>query len=147
MFGSQVHRNVWLKSSDRSGRCIVPVTGHGLTMHDVADTDAPLTPTLSPSSGKGRWQPVSIVTGIVSIKGGYNTRGEAAQSIQYQIRDTTHLFVELDKNAPWFLKGVGGLGARQGDSKQVQAMTLLRRMFQKKLGEEPEAEAAVAGFV
>ena len=28
MFGSQVHRNVWLKSSDRSGRGIVPVTGH-----------------------------------------------------------------------------------------------------------------------
>ena len=88
---------------------------------------------------------MSIVTGIVSIKGGYNTRGEAAQSIQYQIRDTTHLFVELDKNAPWFLKGVGGTKIQKGDLKPVKALELLRETLQQKLGEEPGAEAAVAG--
>ena len=51
---------------------------------------------------------MSIETGMVRIKGGYNTRGLAGFSMEYKIDGTTHLFVELDKNAPWFLKGVGG---------------------------------------
>ena len=114
-------------------------------MHDVADTDAPLTPTLSPSSGKGHWRPVSIETGLVSIKGGYNTRGEAAHSIQYQIHDTTHLFVELDKNAPWFLKGVGGTKIQKGDLKPVRVLDVLRETLDRKLEQEPDAAAAVAG--
>ena len=114
-------------------------------MHDVANTHDPLTPTLSPSSDKGHWRPVSIESGIVRIKGGYNTRGEAAHSIQYQIHGTTHLFVELDKNAEWFLKGVGGPKVQKGDLKPVQVLELLREILDEKLEQEPDAEAAVAG--
>ena len=114
-------------------------------MHDVANTHDPLTPTLSPSSGKGHWRPVSLESGIVFIKGGYNTRGEAAHSIQYQIHGTTHLFVELDKNAAWFLKGVGGPKVQKGDLKPVRALELLRETLDRKLEQEPDAEAAVAG--
>lgn len=86
---------------------------------------------------------MSIVTGIVNIKGGYNTRCETAHSIQYQIRDTTHLFVELDKNAAWFLKGVGGTKIQKGDLKPMKALELLREAFDRKIG-KPGTEAAVA---
>ena len=114
-------------------------------MHDVANTHDPLTPTLSPSSDKGHWRPVSIETGIVRIKGGYNTRGEAAHSMEYKIHGTTHLFVELDKNAEWFLKGVGGPKVQKGDLKPVGVLDLVRDILDRKLGQEPNAEAAVAG--
>ena len=114
-------------------------------MHDVADTDAPLTPTFSASSGKGHWQPVSIETGMVRIKGGYNTRGLAGFSMEYKIDGTPHLFVELDKNAEWFLKGVGGPKMQKGDLKPVGVLDLVRDILDGKLGQEPDAEAAVAG--
>ena len=104
-------------------------------MLDAAHTPNPLTPLSTPSSGTSRWKPVSIVTGIINIKGGYNTRGEAAEGIQYQIHDTTHQFVKLDKNAAWFLKGVGGVKAQKGDLKPVTVIELLHETFDQALAE------------
>ena len=66
---------------------------------------------------------------VLTIRGGYNTRGGAAQSIQYKDGDTTLTFVELDKNSEWFLKGVGGLNIQKGDLKSVQVMQLIREWF------------------
>jgi hypothetical protein len=87
---------------------------------------------------------VSVEQGIVNITGGYSTRGESAQSIQYQVGDATHCFVSLEKNAWWFVKGVGGSKAQKGDLKPVHVVQLLRDMFLKKQGEDPDAETAVA---
>ena len=94
-------------------------------MHDAADTKKPLTPISAPSSDLKRWQPVYIEQGMLTKKGGYSTRGEQAQSIRYQDGDNTYAFVELDKNAQWFLKGVGGRSVRKGDLKPVQAMQFI----------------------
>ena len=113
-------------------------------MTDDTYTKNPLTPISSPSSGTCKWQPVSTETGLVRIKGGYNTRGEAAEGIQYQIHDTTHQFVKLDKNAAWFLKGVGGTKVQKGDLKPVTVIELLHQTFDQKLEQEAGVEAAVA---
>jgi len=55
----------------------------------------------------------------------------------------TYVFAELDKNATWFLKGVGGAKVRKGDLKAVQVMGLLREKLNGKLG-TPDDDAAVA---
>ena len=93
---------------------------------------------------------MTIEMGLLSIKGGYNTRGEAAPCIQYKTGDITHTFVKLDKNAPWFLKGVGGPRIQKGDLKPVQVLGLLRETFDQKVWGEAHEEAkeqpsAVAG--
>ena len=117
----------------------------GLLIPGAMPPKTQLRPISTPSSGKSQWHPVSIEQGIVNIKGGYNARGEAGQSIQYQVDDTIHVFVELDKNASWFLKGVGGSKVQKGDLKPVQVMNLLRSRFQQKLDDDPDAQATDAG--
>ncbi len=122
----------------------VQLRSRGLLMLDVAHTKEPFTPLSASSSGGTQWQPVSVVQDRVSIKGGYNTRGEAAPTIHYQVGDTTQVFVELDKNVPWFLKGVGGPRTQKGYLKAVEVMQLLRARFSEKLEGEPDDNAAVA---
>ena len=89
----------------------------------------PLKPVSTPNGGQKKWQPVSVVQGLVSVKGGYNGRGDSAKSIQYQVGATTRLFVELDKTAHWFLKGVGGPLTQKGDLKAVNVLKVLREQF------------------
>ena len=89
----------------------------------------PLVPISAPISGNGRWQPASVVLDRVSVTGGYNTRGEGGIGIEYQVDGTTHVFVELNKYAPWFVKGVGGARLRKTDLKPIQVMELLRDKY------------------
>lgn len=114
----------------------VQFCSRGLLMSGPEHATNPLPP-VSATRGKSRWAPVSVEQGIVNIKGGYNKRGEAAHSIQYQVGGATHVFVELDKNAHWFLKGVGGPGVQKGALKPVHAMQLLRDRFQQALHDGP----------
>ena len=82
---------------------------------------------------------------VLNIRGGYNSRGGAAQSIQYKDGDTTLTFVELDKNSEWFLKGVGGPNIQKGDLKAVQAIQFVRDLFTSKaMWADPAEAAAVA---
>ena len=39
------------------------------------------------------------------------------------------MFLELDKNAAWFLKGVGGPKTQKGSLKAVDVLQLLRKTF------------------
>jgi hypothetical protein len=57
---------------------------------------------------------VSVLADRVSICGGYNTIGDSVKCIVYNDGGTAHRFVELDKNAAWFLKGVGGIKTQKG---------------------------------
>ena len=73
-----------------------------------------------------KWRDVSRKDAQITIKGGFNSRGELADSIQYRCADNvTHTFVALHKEAQWFVKGVGG--ARKGELKAVNALTMLRQ--------------------
>ena len=112
----------------------------GPLMSDVVHTKKPI----APLSASSRWKSVSITQDTVTIQGGYSTRGEAAPTVQYKVGDTTQIFVELDKNASWFLKGVGGPKVQKGDLKAVEVMQLLRDAFKDKLDEVPGDNAAVA---
>ena len=111
-------------------------------MHDAEHGDEHVKKRLTPLAAKGNWRPVSLEQDIINVKGGYNTRGESGKIISYVIDKVPHVFVELDKNAPWFLKGVGGAKIQKGDLKPVLVMSLLRQMLQDKLDDEPGAEAA-----
>ena len=56
-----------------------------------------------------KWRDVSITDAQNTIKGGFNAKGELADSIRYKCADNvTHTFVALHKEALWFYKGVGG---------------------------------------
>jgi hypothetical protein len=81
---------------------------------------------------------------MVTITGGYNTRGEAGRSIQYNDGGTSRTFLEVDKNAAWFLKGVGGPKVQKGDLKAVVVITMLRKLFASHLCGDPDESTAVA---
>ena len=110
----------------------------GASGNDAVDRGAPFRPL---SAGTKRWAPVSVLNSMVNIHGGYSRRGEAARSIEYAIGGTTHTFVALDKNAPWFLRGVGGPSIKKGDLKAVHALTMLRHAVNRHLGLEDNSTA------
>lgn len=85
-------------------------------------------PTSATQHPQSRWKPVEV-SHTVSITGGYNKRSEYAPSIQYTMDGTTHMFLQLDKNTPWFLKGVGGTGTLKGDLKNVNVMEVVRKRY------------------
>lgn len=95
-------------------------------------------------SGSGKWHPVCIKHDRVSIQGGYSSRPEAGTCIQYQVDDRVETFVELDKNATWFLKGVGGAKTQKGDLKPVLVIDMIRHTFKLKLAGDVDTTAAVA---
>jgi len=93
-----------------------------------------------------KWCDVSIKEAQIIIKGGFNARGELAQSIQYKCADNdTHTFVALHKEALWFYKGAGGV--KKGELKAVNVLAMIR---QKASGSDfqsidSETSPAVAG--
>ena len=73
-----------------------------------------------------KWCNVSIKDAQITITGGFNTKGELAESIQYKCaNNVTNIFVALHKEAQWFVKGVGG--ARKGELKAVNVLTMIRQ--------------------
>ena len=73
-----------------------------------------------------KWCDVSIKEAQIIITGGFNAKGELAESIQYKCADNvTHTFVALHKEAQWFVKGVGGV--RKGELKAVNVLTMIRQ--------------------
>ena len=93
-----------------------------------------------------KWRDVSIKDAQITITGGFNTKGELAESIQYKCADNgTHTFVALHKEAQWFVKGVGG--ARKGELKAVNVLAMIRQKASEADYETIDAETspAVAG--
>ena len=73
-----------------------------------------------------KWCDVSIKEAQIIITGGFNAKGELAESIQYKCADNvTHTFVALHKESQWFVKGVGGV--RKGELKAVNVLTMIRQ--------------------
>ena len=88
--------------------------------------DDPITPVSAPPTKKGAWQPVSTFQGLIGISGGFCRKPLGAQSIEWTSGNKTHRFVELAKNAEWFLKGVGGAKTQKGDLKAVTVLDEIR---------------------
>ena len=77
------------------------------------------------SANTDKWCDVSIQQGQVTIKGGFNRKGELADAIHYKCADNaTYTFLALHKEALWFVKGAGA--SRKGDLKAVQVLNMLR---------------------
>ena len=76
----------------------------------MSDTDnGLLVPMAASQPGKVcKWHPVNVATGLITVSGGFNKGFLLASSIDLTVDTTTHAYVQLDKNAAWFLKGVGG---------------------------------------
>ena len=92
---------------------------------------------LAPISRKGKWNAVSVTQDTVSVKGGYNAKGEYAQCIHYRVGSGVNgIFVAMDKNAQWLLKGVGGAKVQKGELKAVQVEKMVRQRFQHLIDQE-----------
>ena len=78
------------------------------------------------AANTAKWYDVMIKQGQITIKGGFNAKGELADSLQYKCADgVTHTFVALHKEAIWFVKGVGG--GKKGELKAVTVLTMIRQ--------------------
>jgi len=56
------------------------------------------------------------------------------RSIPFLMGTVTYKFVQLSKNATWFLKGVGGKSAKQGCLKALNVLKELRKRYNKVAG-------------
>ena len=100
---------------------------------------------MEPVSATPKWRQPSVTEEcVVTIKGGYNTKGDSCQGVRHEMDGEVHLFLILDKNNPWFTKAVAGKLKETRYLKQVTILSLLRRHFQKALGLDPDEESAVA---
>jgi hypothetical protein len=94
------------------------------------NSDAVLLPmAASGSHRRGTWKPVKLSQEHLIMSGGFHAKFEVVPAILYQSGNTTHRFVELCKNAQWFLKGVGGLNTRKGDLTAVKVMQAVTKQF------------------
>jgi hypothetical protein len=88
------------------------------------------------------WKPVHILEGVVNVQGGYNRTASSATSIQYKIGDIVHTFVQIDKKAVWFYKGVGGSGMHKSALREVRVLDDIRAKFDEWQPEpDPQAHA------
>jgi len=105
----------------------------------TGDKKRKLAPKASASKKQKHWHPVTIGSGVIQIAGGQNKHAFPASTMQVVGEDNiTHVFVNLDKNAAWFLKGTGGWKTRKGDLKSVKVICDIRALFN---GEEEVASA------
>ena len=108
-------------------------------------SESPITPACAEhKKQKETWQQTHIYQCLIGISGGLNKRALAASTIECQSGDTIHRFVELHKNAEWFLKGVGGTGTQKGMVKAVTVLQDLRVAFLKLEPAVAEDATAVA---
>ena len=89
----------------------------------TAVADVPVAPS---KSGKRKWNPVQISRSQACVIGGFSNTPILAKSIDFVMGGSVHLFIELDKNASWFLKSVGGPGTNKGDLKAVDVIQDMR---------------------
>ena len=100
---------------------------------------------------KTKWRRARVVRNDVSIDGGYSNALHPAATVQLMDHGERSTFVYLDKNAKWFLHGVGGAKAAKGSLKCVKVMEYLRVWFNSKrntaVAEETAADAENAAAV
>ena len=104
----------------------------------VAESIVPLAAAAGRKNGN-KWKPPTASDSLLIVTGGFNTKSEVAKSVRYTINDTTAHYVELDKNAQWFLKGVGGPKTYKGDLKAVNVISAIRDKWSEAAVAEQEA--------
>ena len=86
---------------------------------------------------KGRvWRHVTVQANCVTVRGGFNATFDMAPSVSYTTGKKKHNWIQLSKNATWFLKGVGGKSVKKGDLKAVDVLNEIRKRFNKAAGIE-----------
>ena len=80
------------------------------------------------------WKPVHCTADLIHIRGGFSAEHLTAPSIPFPMGKVTYKFVQLSKNATWFLKGVGGKSAKQGCLKALNVLKELRKRYNEVAG-------------
>ena len=76
--------------------------------------DSVMSPIALRGGRRSKWKPPQVLVGCINIAGGFSGwTPTVATSIQYTLENEIHTFIELNKNAPWFLKCVGGAAAQR----------------------------------
>ena len=92
-----------------------------------------------------KWKVVQVMNDVISLKGGFNTSPFSVKCVLYKQGLVINTFVEMNKNAPWFLRGVAGIAVRKGDLAAVSVLKDIRaKYFAKDVAANPLL-AAVAG--
>ena len=106
--------------------------------------DGQIMPKLVNDTGpvKDKWLPVRVCDEIIGIRGGFLPPKTAlsAKSLLIINKKVPLRFVELDKNAAWFLKAAGGANTQKGDLKAVCVIDDIRHKIECVI----KAETAVA---
>ena len=100
---------------------------------------------LEPVSSPPTWKPVQVFDTCIALSGGLSSKGPSiANSIIYMQDGQSRTFVELSKNASWFLKGVAGPSSQKGDLKTVTVVNDIRETLRRSWMEPEDDETAVA---
>ncbi len=97
----------------------------------AGNSGAVLTPMAARSGHRrgGTWKQVKLSQEHLIMSGGFHAKFEVVPVILYQSDNITHRFVELNKTAQWFLKGVGGLQTSKGGCKAVHILQAVGVQF------------------
>ena len=91
-------------------------------------------------AANGNWKLVHRNT--LAITGGLQVKGASnAPCMYYTMDGTIWPFVELDKNARWFLNTVGGSVTNKGDLKTVNVLSEIRARFAAAVADDDSAVA------
>ena len=89
-----------------------------------------------------RWKPVTLSESRVFIAGGFADKEMAADVKNIEVHGRSYKFVKLDKNALWFLRGVGGPKCAKGELRTVEVIELLRSTMRDSDSDTISSEAA-----
>lgn len=84
-----------------------------------------LLPFAANRTAKPTWKPIQLAYDSITISGGFSSRMFVVNTIVVKDATTSDIFVEVTKNADWFLKTVGGDGTHKGMCKAVNVLTEL----------------------
>ena len=106
-------------TTSKRGKPRGPGNRNEATTAVAANSDGPHGPA---PSGVRAWKPITL-TKSLSVSGGYQRKTWQVESME--VGDD--IFVKLDKNAPWFLKCVGGPSLRKGGLQRTHVIEELRQ--------------------
>ena len=88
-------------------------------------SQTPVTHLAAKRTSKPTWKPIKLIYDSVTISGGFSSKTFVVQTIMVDAVTKTDSFVEVTKNADWFLKTVGSDVTQKGQCKAVKVLNEL----------------------
>jgi hypothetical protein len=88
-------------------------------------SQTPVAPLAAKRTSKPTWKPIQLTYDSVTVSGGFSSKTFVVRTIIVETATNSDSFVEVTKNADWFLKTVGSDVMQKGQCKAVKVLNVL----------------------